>query len=128
MPGFLFLADWLLRRRHTQTPLAGNTFPSEDAGTSTDKPILIFWLAQMAGLNQKPLTTVQKVGRVFLFVGAAVFLVGIAPFLVLLLLMATHIVDPTLNPVGQGILFLVSCLVFVVLMLIGLFCRFLISD
>ena len=40
----------------------------------------------MAGLNQKPLTTVQKVGRVFLFVGAAVFLVGIAPFLVLLLL------------------------------------------
>ena len=82
----------------------------------------------MAGLNQKPLTTVQKVGRVFLFVGAAVFLVGIAPFPFLLLLMATHIVDPTLNPVGQGILFLVSCLVFVVLMVIGVFCRFLISD
>src|ERR1039458_10190614 len=47
VPGFLFLADWLLRRRHTQTPLAGNTFASEDARTSTDKPILIFWLAQM---------------------------------------------------------------------------------
>jgi hypothetical protein len=24
VPGLLFLADWLLRRRHTQTPLAGN--------------------------------------------------------------------------------------------------------
>jgi hypothetical protein len=89
---------------------------------------LIFWLVQMADVNQKPLTTVQKVGRVFLFMGAAVFLVGIAPFLILLLLMATHIVDPTLNPVIQGIVFLVSFFVFVVLMLIGLFCRFLISD
>ena len=82
----------------------------------------------MAEVNQKPLTTVQKAGKVFFIMGAAVFLVGIAPFLALLLLMATHIVDPTLNPVGQGILFLVSCLVFVVLMLIGLFCLFLISD
>ena len=82
----------------------------------------------MADVNQKPLTTVQKVGRAFLFMGAAVFLVGIAPFLILLLLMATHIVDPTLNPVGWGILFLVSFAVFAVLMLIGLFCRFLISD
>jgi hypothetical protein len=54
--------------------------------------------------------------------------VGVAPFLALLLLMATHVVDPTLNPVGQGILFLVSCFVFVVLMLIGVFCRLLISD
>jgi hypothetical protein len=78
--------------------------------------------------NQKPLTTVQKVGRFFFFMGGAVFLVGIAPYLLVLLLMATHIMDPTLNPVGLGIVFLVTCPVFVVLLLIGVFCRFLISD
>ena len=78
--------------------------------------------------NQKPLTTVQKVGMFFLYVGGVAFLVGIAPYFVVLLLMAIHIVDPTLNPVGIGILFLWSCPVFIVLMLIGVFCRFLISD
>ena len=60
--------------------------------------------------------------------GGTAFLVGIAPYLVTLLLMATHIIDPTLNPVGVGIVFLISCPVFIVLMLIGVFCRFLISD
>jgi hypothetical protein len=79
-------------------------------------------------LNQKPLTTVQKVGMFFLYMGGAAFLVGIAPYLLILLLMATHIVDPTLNPVGWGIAFLCSIPVFIVLMLIGVFCRFLISD
>ena len=82
----------------------------------------------MAEVNAKPLTTVQRVGRVFLFIGAAVFVVGIAPFLVLLLLMATRIVDPKLNPVGEGIIFLLSCAVFAVVMLVGVFCRYLISD
>ena len=82
----------------------------------------------MADVNQKPLTTVQKVGRLFLFMSGAAFLVGIVPYLLVLLLMATHIIDPTLNPVGIGILFLFSCPVVIVLMLIGLFCRFLISD
>jgi hypothetical protein len=83
----------------------------------------------MAGAtNQKPLTTVQKAGRFFLWMGGAAFVVGIAPYFFMLLLMATHIIDPTLNPVGIGILFLVSCPVFIVLMLIGVFCRFLISD
>ena len=79
-------------------------------------------------LNQKPLTTVQKAGIFFLYMGGATFLVGIAPYLVMLLLMATHIIDPTLNPVGVGIVFLVSCPVFLVLVMIGVFCRFLISD
>jgi hypothetical protein len=82
----------------------------------------------MAEVNQMPLTTVQKVGRGFLFIAAAVFLVGIAPFLILLLLMASHIVDPKLNPVGEGIVFFLSFVVFVVLTLIGVICRFLISD
>jgi hypothetical protein len=91
-------------------------------------PILIIWLTQMAGVNRKPLTAVQRVGKVILLIGAAVFFIGIAPFLVLLLLMATHIVDPKLNPVGEGVVFSLSSGVFVVLMLIGVFCRFLISD
>jgi hypothetical protein len=78
--------------------------------------------------NQKPLTRVQKVGRLFFILGGAVFLVGIFPYFLMLLLMATRIVDPTLNPVGIGILFLCSCPVFLVVMLIGAFCRFLISD
>jgi len=82
----------------------------------------------MAEGNRKPLTTVQKVGRVFLLIAAAVFLVGIAPFLILLLLMATHAVDPKLNPVGEGIVFFLSFGVFVLLTVIGIFCRFLISD
>jgi hypothetical protein len=54
----------------------------------------------MADVNQKPLTTVQKVGRFFLFMSGAAFLIGIGPYLLVLLLMATHIIDPTLNPVG----------------------------
>jgi hypothetical protein len=78
--------------------------------------------------NQKPPTTVQKVGIFFLYMGGAAFLLGIAPYFAVLLLMAMHIVDPKLNPVGVGILFLWSCPVFIVLMLIGVFCRFLISD
>jgi hypothetical protein len=78
--------------------------------------------------NQKPLTTVQKVGVFFLYMGGTAFVVGIAPYFLVLLLMATHIIDPTLNPVGIGILFLWSCPVFIALMLIGVFCRFLISD
>ena len=78
--------------------------------------------------NQKPLTAVQKVGVFFLYIGAAAFVVGIAPYFLVLLLMATHVIDPTLNPVGIGILFLCSCPVFIVVMLIGVFCRFLISD
>jgi hypothetical protein len=82
----------------------------------------------MADVNRKPLTTVQKVGRVFLFMSGAAFLIGIGPYLPVLLLMATHIIDRTLNPVGIGILFLFSCPVVIVLMLIGVFCRFLISD
>jgi hypothetical protein len=82
----------------------------------------------MADVNQKPLTTVQKAGMFFFFMGGAVFLVGIAPYFLVLLLMETHIIDPTLNPVGYGILFLWSCPVFIVLMLVGVFCRFLISD
>jgi hypothetical protein len=79
-------------------------------------------------LNRKPLTSVKKVGVFFLYVGGAAFLVGIAPYLLVLVLMATHIIDPTLNPVGWGILFLVSIPVFLVLILIGVFCRFLSSD
>jgi hypothetical protein len=82
----------------------------------------------MADVQQKPLTTVQKVGRVFLYTAGAVFLLGIAPFLALLLLMATHIVDPRLNPVGEGIVFFLSFVLFIVLAVIGVFCRFLISD
>ena len=79
-------------------------------------------------MNQKPLTKVQKVGRLFLYLSGAAFLIGIGPYLLMLVLMATRIVDPTLNPVGIGILFLVSCPVVIVLVLIGVFCRFLISD
>jgi hypothetical protein len=82
----------------------------------------------MADVDQKPLTRVQKVGRFFLYMSGAAFLVGIGPYLLILLLMATRIVDPTLNPVGFGILFLVSCPVVIVVVLIGVFCRFLISD
>lgn len=82
----------------------------------------------MADVNQKPLTKVQKVGMLFLYLSGAAFLIGIAPYLLVLLLMATRIVDPTLNPVGFGILFLVSCPVVIVFVLIGVFCRFLISD
>jgi hypothetical protein len=78
--------------------------------------------------NRKPLTTVQKVGKLFFIAGGAVFLVGIFPYFLVLLLMATHIMDPTANPVGIGIVFLLSCPVFVALMLIGVFCRFLVSD
>jgi hypothetical protein len=82
----------------------------------------------MADVNQKPLTKVQKVGRLFLYLSGAAFLIGIGPYLLVLLLMAVRIIDPTLNPVGFGILFLVSCPVVIVLVLIGVFCRFLISD
>jgi hypothetical protein len=82
----------------------------------------------MADANQKALTKVQKVGRIFLYLSGAVFLIGIGPYLLMLLLMATRIIDPTLNPVGIGILFLLSCPVVIVLMLIGVFCRFLVSD
>jgi hypothetical protein len=82
----------------------------------------------MADVDQKPLTRVQKVGRFFLYMSGAAFLIGIAPYLLMLGLMATRIIDPTLNPVGIGILFLVSCPVVIVLVLIGVFCRFLVSD
>ncbi len=89
---------------------------------------LIFCRIGHMPLNQKPLTTVQKVGKFFLLMGGAVFLIGTAPYLFVLLLMATNIIDPTLNPVGWGILFLVSLPVIIVLVLIGVLCRFLISD
>jgi hypothetical protein len=83
----------------------------------------------MAEVNQKPLTTVQKVGRFFLYMSGAAFLVGIAPYLLMLLLVAAHIIDTGFKfGFGLGIVFLFSCPVVIVLMLIGLFCRFLISD
>jgi hypothetical protein len=90
-----------------------------------DTDILV---GEMADVSRKPLTTVQKVGRFFFLLGGVAFLVGIAPYLLMLLLMAARIIDPTLNPVGMGILFLVSCPAFIILMLIGVFCRYLISD
>jgi hypothetical protein len=44
----------------------------------------------MADANQKPLTKVQKVGRIFLYLSGAAFLIGIGPYLLMLLLMATR--------------------------------------
>ena len=83
----------------------------------------------MAEVNQKPLTTVQKVGRFFLFMSGAAFLVGIAPYLLMFLIVSAHIIDTGFKfGFGLGIVFLFSCPVVIVLMLIGLFCRFLISD
>src|SRR5665647_119697 len=83
----------------------------------------------MAEVNQKPLTTVQKVGRFSLCMSGAAFLVGIAPYLLMLLLVAAHIIDTGFKfGFGLGIVFLFSCRVVVVLILIGVFCRFLILS
>ena len=70
----------------------------------------------------------RKVATGAFWLGGGVFLLGIAPFLIITLLMKMHFLDPTLNPVIAGLAFVLSCPLFLLLIVIGIICRFAFPD